>query len=387
MPTETTKTPTTRIPEPGKAHAVQPDTLSFMVDTVDDPETGTPTRYGSFSRNWEDEEALDELIDKLQTGQVNDNQALMQARKLEVTTPYNLEVQNFIGNRLAALGMDDVAREVYERAYQRALAYIPKGFKGQILWCEISNRSFLRLAHGTLLSLMRQPGQARADQGQADRVKADRVKAGQAAEELANQLLSWCPMDNLGVRYLLGDIALLKGDYKAAMKEYLKEAPNSPANWYQAALIAFRQEDYVSACTYVRRGIAANPYIAEGLTGRTVLAEHLYWHGSNVYGPDWAIDYLEAHACDWESYEIDFVDWVFNASPVLKERAQMMALREEITYERDAEKRVAIFRRSDALENRITNTLSKKMVVKVKNRWNEYIWPWDREGFEYPRHR
>jgi hypothetical protein len=31
----------------------------------------------------------------------------------------------------------------------------------------------------------------------------------------------------------------------------------------------------VAACTYLRRGIAANPYMAEGLTGRTVLTEHL----------------------------------------------------------------------------------------------------------------
>jgi len=32
-------------------------------------------------------------------------------------------------------------------------------------------------------------------------------------------------MDNIGVRYLLGNIALLQGDYKAAMKEYLKGEP------------------------------------------------------------------------------------------------------------------------------------------------------------------
>ncbi len=52
--------------------------------------------------------------------------------------------------------------------------------------------------------------------------------------------------------------------------------PNSPAHCYQAALIAFREGDYAAACTYLRRGLAANPYMAEGLTGRTVLSEHLY---------------------------------------------------------------------------------------------------------------
>ncbi|MFM8589958.1 MAG: tetratricopeptide repeat protein [Limnohabitans sp.] len=83
---------------------------------------------------------------------------------------------------------------------------------------------------------------------------------------LAKQMLAWCAhgkkRDNIGVRFLLGDIALLQGDHKAALKEYLAGAPNSPVDdpkaWYQAALIAFRDGDYMAACTYLRRGIAAN---------------------------------------------------------------------------------------------------------------------------------
>lgn len=183
----------------------------------------------------------------------------MQARKLEAATPDNLEIQNFIANRLWALGMRDEAAEVHERAFNRALALIPKGYKGQITWSEIDNRSFLRLAHGTLLGLMHR-------------------REGKSAMVLAKKLLAWCPMDNLGVRFLLGDIALITGDRKAAMKEYLNGATNSPDShpnaWYQAALIAFREGDYVAACTYLRKGIAANVYIAEGLTGRTVLTAH-----------------------------------------------------------------------------------------------------------------
>ena len=65
--------------------------------------------------------------------------------------------------------------------------------------------------------------------------------------------------------------------------------------------------------------------------GRTVLTEHLYWHASNVNGPEWAVDYLDSAACDWTAEEIDFVDWVFNAAPVLKERAAWMALNEGLT--------------------------------------------------------
>ena len=61
----------------------------------------------------------------------------------------------------------------------------------------------------------------------------DKLEAGQLSHKqaLLKQMLDWCPMDNIGVRFLLGDIALLQGDHQAAMKEYLKGAPNSPAHW------------------------------------------------------------------------------------------------------------------------------------------------------------
>ena len=72
---------------------------------------------------------------------------------------------------------------------------------------------------------------------------------------------------------------------------------------------------------------------------------------------------------------------MFNASPVLKERAEIMALHEGMTYERDAEKRAPYAERSWDFMDRITDTLSKKMVRKVTNRWGDEIWPWDREGF------
>ncbi len=134
----------------------------------------------------------------------------------------------------------------------------------------------------------------------------------------------------------------------------------------------------MAACTYLRRGIAANPYIAEGLTGRTVLREHLYWHASNVHGPEWAIDYLESAACDWTPEEVDFVDWVFNAAPVLKERAAWMALNEGLNYAWDPELRAPYAQKSMVFINRITETLSKKMVRKFKNQSGDEIWPWDR---------
>jgi tetratricopeptide (TPR) repeat protein len=337
-------------------------TLRFTIDEFDDSDTGKPTQFGRFSRNWDEEQDLDVLLDEMESGRISDKQALIRARKLEASYPDNLEIQNFIANRLWALELRDEATEIYEHAFNQALGIIPKGFKGQIAWSEIDNRSFLRLAHGTLLGLMHR-------------------HEGKPAMVLAKKLLAWCPMDNLGIRFLLGDISLMQGDSKAAMKAYLKGAQNSPAHWYQAGLIAFREGDFVAACTYLRRGIAANPYIAEGLTGRTLLAEHLYWHFSNINGPEWAIDYLEAPVCDWSPEEIDFMDWVFNTAEVLKERASLMELHEGLTYEHDAERREPYVRQISHCVGGISDDQSKSLIRKVKNRYGMEIWPWDRAGF------
>ncbi len=340
--------------------------LSFsIVEHVDD-ETNKPIQYGTFSRDWAVEEELDELIDSLEAGRISQKRGLLRAQNLLVKLPGQLEIQNFIANRLWSLEMRDESTDVREKAYRQATALIPSVFKGQISWGEVDNRSFLRIAHGYLLGLMH-----RGD--------------GKAAKALANKLLAWCPTDNLGVRMLLGDISLMTGDTQSAMKSYLKEAADSPAHWYQAGQIAFREGDFVSACTYVRRGIAANPYIAEGLTGRTKINEHLYWHASSRNGPLWATDYLSAPVCDWTAQEIDFVDWVFNSSTVLRERASLMEQHEGLTYERDAMRREPFALRSSNFVNELTDDLSITMVKKIHNRYGVEIWPWERAGFTQSR--
>ncbi len=319
------------------------------------------TVFGTFSRDWAEEEELDELIDSLEAGRISHKQGLLRAQKLLLKFPGQLEIQNFIANRLWSLEMRDESTDLREKAYRQATALLPVGFKGQISWAEIDNRSFLRIAHGFLLGLMH-----RGD--------------GKAAKALAKKLLAWCPADNLGVRMLMGDISLMTGDTKTAMKSYLKEAATSPAHWYQAGQIAFRDGDFVSACTYMRRGIAANPYIAEGLTGRTLIREHLYWHASNRYGPDWAADYLSAPVCDWSAQEIDFVDWVFNSAAVLRERASLMDQHEGLTFERDAVRREPFALRGSNFVNELTDDLSIEMVRRIQDRYGVEIWPWDRAG-------
>ena len=336
--------------------------LSFLVSEHSVDETNKPIQFGSFSRDWSEEEDLDGLSDSLDAGSISDKQALRRAQKLLLQFPGQLEIQNFIANRLWDLELRDESTDLRENAYRQASSLIPSSFKGLITWAEIDNRSFLRIAHGYLLGLMH-----RGD--------------GKAAKALAKKLLAWCPADNLGVRMLMGDISMMTGDTKSAMKTYLKEADTYPAHWYQAGQIAIREGDFVSACTYLRRGIAANPYIAEGLTGRTLIMEHLYWHASSRFGPDWATDYLSAPVCDWSAQEIDFVDWVFNSATVLRERANLMDQHEGLTYEREATRREPFALRSAYFVNDITDDLSQIMVKRIQNRYGVEIWPWERAGF------
>ena len=336
--------------------------LNFSVHEETDDETDKLIHYGTFSRGWAEEDELDELQDSMDAGRISHKQALLRAQKLLLKFPGQLEIQNFIANRLWSLEMRDESTDLREKAYRQATAHIPPGFKGRISWGEVDNRSFLRIAHGYLLGLMH-----RGD--------------GKAAKALAKKLLAWCPADNLGVRMLLGDISLMTGDTQSAMKSYLQEAADSPAHWYQAGQIAFKEGDFVSACTYVRRGIAANPYIAEGLTGRTRINEHLYWHASSRNGPDWATDYLSAPVCEWSAQEIDFIDWVFNSSAVLRERASLMEQHEGLTCERDAARRKPFALRSSYFVDELTDDLSIAMVKRSPNRYGVEIWPWERAGF------
>jgi len=169
---------------------------------------------------------------------------------------------------------------------------------------------------------------------------------------------------------------------RAALQEYLKGAPNSavdnPKTWYQAALIAFREVDYVAACTYLRRGIAANPYMAEvtqahSADGAPVLARQQRAR-PRVGGGLPGICRLRL---DGRGNRLCGLGVQRRARP---QQACRMggAERVGLNYKWDAVQLAAYSQKSMAFINRITDTLSKKMVRKVKNRWGDEIWPWDR---------
>lgn len=253
------------------------------------------------------------------------------------------------------------AAKVYSKAYKLASKLIPRNFRGQISWLRPENKPFLQIAHDNLLALIY-------------------AMDGPKAKAMAKKLLGWCPDDELGVRRLVPDIDFINGELLTALEAYVRLADAAPVHWYCAARCSLRTGDYVGACTHLRKGIAGNPYVAEALTGRYHLDEHLYWHESNLCGPHQAIEYLKSPVGVLTLEETDFVDWVFNASDVLRERAVLMAIREALAFDHDIGTRGESETRIKAFVKGIDDKVSRKMLRKITSRLGVETRPWVRAG-------
>jgi hypothetical protein len=322
---------------------------------------------GRFTRDWEGEDQVDALRGLVGRGDLSPEGAIMAARRIAALEPDNLEAHQFLATLYWEGGLKEDAAALWAQLFKRVSALIPPDFNGRIEW-ELDNRPFLRFAHGHLLGLMYRRDAA-------------------AASKHCRRLLAWDPDDNLGVRYLQPQIAVMNGHFKTAYNQFLKTAPTMPNGWYHAARIAFLEERFVTALTHLRRGILANPYIAEAITGRRVLFKHLRWHGSNLADHSMAISFLDLEFDGWKQEEIDFVDWGFNCSMVMRERTEAIVIGEGLTYEHEYDVRSRLVDRGNALEAKITEASSAPVIHKVLNRYRVEHWPWDRVGVRHPEQR
>lgn len=51
-----------------------------------------------------------------------------------------------------------------------------------------------------------------------------------------------------------------------------------------------------------------------------------------MHDPEWMVGYFDSASYGRTPEEIEFVDWVFNASPMLKKCAEVMVLHEGMIY-------------------------------------------------------
>ncbi|HBH9166367.1 TPA: tetratricopeptide repeat protein, partial [Escherichia coli] len=178
-------------------------------------------------------------------------------------------------------------------------------------------------------------------------------------------------------RWLLGPELLRTGAHEQARHILQEHADEFSPYWYELGLLHFLNGELVKAATAFRRGFAANTYIAEILCGNLHPFPLAVWHNFSG-GPDTAEDYYATYHPLWGQYPeaLLFVNWLYNHSSVLHERAEIIKCAEMLMQEDDFEICESILRQQEKLRERIDETLSEKIVQKCRNMNGEYIWPW-----------
>lgn len=332
----------------------RPFELTF---TVTGDENGG--QEGRFNRAWDLEERYSEMADAVDRDDVDPELALREVSRLPLIEG-DLEHVALKGSLLWTLERKEEAGELYQSAFDSARALIPAKYKGTIDWYVLDNRPFLRIAHGLLLWLMQ-------------------IKDIPAADRLARMIGRWSPNGGMNVEELRADLDFMAGRYPAALKKYLRGESPDPPSLYQAGRIAFRSGNFVKACTYLRRAILHNPYIAEGIAGRTHLADHLHRTGNNMHDVEWALPYLNGPVGEWEQGEADFLDWVFNSSTVLKERARIAEDRERLMELDIGIQRSRVVDAHFGFLRNLDDSVSKSMVRQIHPFATDLsCWPWER---------
>ncbi|MEI6066287.1 MAG: hypothetical protein WCP96_03035 [Methylococcaceae bacterium] len=298
--------------------------------------------------------------EKYQSGYYTEEIFISECKAILKKEPEFLDAYAQIGNiYLNAKNFSDASRW-YKRGLSIALPLIAENFSGQIHWGNDDNRPFLRLHHGSILCAIR----------------LGRMKV--AIEQMEQHLL-WNPHDNIGIRYLLGDVYLTIGTNDKAKEIFMAYGSEYPPYQYSLGLLEFKCGNYIKAATALRIGFAGNSYIAEALTGRVSLRKHSYWHSTSDMYPETALSYLELlGAKNWAAVEeaTDFLDWLFNCADVLNERADITAPREALLYENDIKIRIPLLSSMEQLLAGINDNLSEMLIRKVRDRNGNFRWPW-----------
>ncbi|HGC4109559.1 TPA: tetratricopeptide repeat protein, partial [Escherichia coli] len=147
--------------------------------------------------------------------------------------------------------------------------------------------------------------------------------------------------------------------------------------WYELGLLHFINGEPVKAATAFRRGFAENTYIAEILCGNLYPFPLALWHDYSSE-PDTARQYYETFCPLWGKYPeaLLFVNWLYNQSGVLSERAEFMKCAEMLLRADDQEMNESIFQQRELLRERIDDRLSEEIVQKLRTLNGEEIWPW-----------
>ena len=299
---------------------------------------------------------FEELIDAYDADEISETSYINKLRRLARQENDFIDVHA----HLAYVFLEQNAPRKALNAALKGLAIgnrlIPEGFSGRIIWIHPDNRPFLRALYAAILANAH-------------------LQRHQDAIMLIEKILDYNPEDNHGARWLLGPELLRTGAHEQARHILQEHADEFSPYWYELGLLHFLNGELVKAATAFRRGFAANTYIAEILCGNLHPFPLAVWHNFSG-GPDTAEDYYATYHPLWGQYPeaLLFVNWLYNHSSVLHERAEIIKCAEMLMQEDDFEICESILRQQEKLRERIDETLSEKIVQKCRNMNGEYVW-------------
>ncbi|MEI1248799.1 hypothetical protein [Rhizobium aouanii] len=302
---------------------------------------------------------LDAALDRRERGNLSQAKYLAALRAIVERHPHFIDGHAHLGYALLEQGKPTAALEACLRGLQLGEDAIPGGFAGTIEWGFLENRPFLRAAHGAMLC---------------------HLHLGQRKEALTlmEKMLSWNPNDNQGIRFLIGSEYLRAGQTAKASRIFKKEADHYPPYHYEMGLLHFQASDLIAAATSLRRGLVANGYVAEILSGNPDPMPLAIWHQSNLAEPEVARDYAAQCADLWRKTEgaTLFLRWLHMHPKVMAERAAVFECMEALLWEHDVDRRGMLLDRQDAAVADIDDRLSAEIVVERADRHGRSVSPW-----------
>jgi tetratricopeptide (TPR) repeat protein len=300
-----------------------------------------------------------DLMDAHQSGQINDKQYADELNRLIGLEPDFIDLHSHLSFLFLEQNNPKKALSAAMSGIAIGDRLIPDSFSGVIEWGYVDNRPYLRALQGAVLANVR-------------------LRRHKDASVLIDKLLTINPNDNQGMRYILGSELLRAGDRERAASIFDK-CSNYPPYHYEQALLHILNKDWVKAATVLRRGFAANRYIAEMLCGNLSPQPLAIWHGTNLAEPEIASEYLEMYGNLWFSNPeaLKFIRWLFNHSSILSERASLMKCAEDLFSEQDFFGRERIASHQKELIRGIDHRLSKKIVKVVNTIQGQKISPWE----------
>lgn len=155
------------------------------------------------------------------------------------------------------------AFDYYNRAYKISSVHIPNNFKGKIIWGHIDNRHYLRTLHGFGLA----------------NIYSFKYYDGL---KLFERILGFNPDDNQGIRYLMGDIHFLMGNYTEAETHY-KENLDNPAIKFSYGLLLYKFQRFTESIIQFSLGIIEDDYIYKILLDKKINEEMDFFLASKIH--------------------------------------------------------------------------------------------------------